>query len=117
MENFKLQLSADLQQAIKERNLVATKTIRSLISDIDNAGAIAIENQKITLSSGSIAGASEGLGSTEVARKKLTNADVQKIIKKEIAEITSLIKYSPSGVNEYLEQINILKKYERSNCR
>jgi hypothetical protein len=115
MEEIKTRLSTDLRQALKNKDNIATKTIRSLMSAIDNAEAIAIETPSIMPMAGLIAGATEGLGSTEVMRKELTGQDIQEIIKKEIDEIQNAIDlmkdYKRPETKDLEKQIDVLKKY------
>ena len=114
MEEIKLRLATDLARVMKERNTIAVKTIRSLLSDIDNAGAVELPLSEGMVMSGGIAGATEGVGSTEVQRKELSNEDVQKIIVKEIDEIEKtalMVEKSGTGTSEFIEQIEILKGY------
>ena len=114
MEEIKLRLATDLTTAMKERDTVAVITIRSLLSEIDNAGAVELPVSEGMIMSGGIAGATEGVGSTEVQRKELSNEDIQKIITKEIDEIEKtalMIGKSGTDTSEFTEQIEILKGY------
>jgi len=115
MQKIKLQLSADLRKAMKEKDAIAIKTIRSLISEIDNAGAVIVEQPKVMPMSGGIAGATDGIGSSEVPRRELSEKEIQEIIQKEINEITKameLVKqHSQLDTKHFIEQIQILKKY------
>jgi uncharacterized protein len=116
MEEIKIRLSADLKNAIKERDTLAVKAIRSLMSAIDNAGAVFIEAPKIMPMAGGIAGATDGIGSTEVPRKELSDEEIQQIIQKEIDEITKTIElikdFSRPEIRQLTEQIKILEKYK-----
>ncbi|MFH0891153.1 MAG: hypothetical protein V1867_00065 [Candidatus Falkowbacteria bacterium] len=115
MEKIKLKLSADLKNAMKEKNILIVKTIRFLMSAIDNAGTVAVETPKIIPAAGGIAGATDGLFSTEVPRKILSDKDIKNIIQREIDEIEKAIESikdpSRPETGQYKEQINILKKY------
>lgn len=115
MEKIKLKLSADLKDAMKARDAITIKTLRSLISEIDNAGAVVVEEPKIMPMSGGIAGATDGIGSSEVPRKELSEKDIKKIIQREIDEITKTIElveqHSQLDTNQFIEQIKILRKY------
>lgn len=115
METIKLKLSSDLKDAIKNKDAVATKTIRCLISEIDNAGAVLVEEPKEMPMSGGIAGAYDGVGSTEVARRELREEDIRQIIDREIDEINKTIELigdqSRPEVKDLLLQIEILSKY------
>ena len=115
MEKIKLKLSADLKNAMKEKNEIAIKTIRSLISEIDNAGAVIVEKPKIMPMSGGIAGATDGVGSSEVPRRELSEIEIRQIIQKEIDEISKTIElvkqHSQLDTEQFIKQIEILKKY------
>lgn len=115
METIKTILSVDLKKALKERDMVAIKAIRSLMSAIDNAGAVPVKTPESLPMSGRIAGATSGLGSTEAIRKELSDYDIRQIVETEINDITEAIKliniHSPSEVKNLEEQIVILKKY------
>lgn len=115
MEKIKEKLSADLKNAMKEGDIVAIKTIRSLISEIDNAGAVIVEEPKIMPMSGGIAGATDGIGSSEVPRKELSEKEIGQIIQREIEEITKTIElikeHSQLDTKQFVQQIDILKKY------
>lgn len=115
MEEIKSKLSADLKDAMKSKDIVAVKTIRSLMSAIDNAGAVLVESPKVMSMSGGIAGATSGLGSTEVMRKELSGNDIKKIIQGEINEIHKAIELindsSRPKVAQLEGQIILLNKY------
>ena len=115
MEKIKLKLSTDLKTAMKEKNEIAIKTIRSLISEIDNAGAVIIEEPKVMPMSGGIAYATDGIGSSEIPRKELSEIEIREIVQREIDEINKTIElvkqHSQFDTQQFVEQINILKKY------
>lgn len=116
MEEIKKRLSGDLKNAMKEKNDVAVKAIRSLVSALDNAGAVAIEVPTNMPMAGGIAGATDGLGSTEVPRRELSDGEIQEIIQKEIDEIAMAIELindpSRAGVSALAQQIEILERYK-----
>lgn len=113
--NMKEKLSKDLRDVMKKRNEIEIKTIRSLISAIDNAGAVIVEVPKIMPMSGGIAYATDGVGSSEVPRKELSEKDIEKIIRIEIDEITKTIElvkqHSQLDTEQFVKQINILERY------
>lgn len=115
MNELMTRLSADLKNAMIGKDVIATKAIRSLISAIDNAGAVPVESPETLPMSGGIAGATSGLGSTEVARRELSDQDVSRIIQGEIDEIANTIELigddSRPEVAELRQQMEILKKY------
>ena len=115
MQTIKSILSADLKTAMKEKNDVAIKAIRSLMAAIDNAGAVFVESPKTMPMSGGIAGAMNGLGSTEIPRKELSNKDLGDIILKEIDEIDQTIQQINDSMRPEValltEQAQIMRKY------
>jgi hypothetical protein len=113
MERIRQRLAFDLKTAMKKRNTSAVKTIRNLISAIDNAGAVPMEAPREMLMFGGIAGAREGLGSAEVPRKQLLKSDIDEIIRKEIAELEQAMEMAgmQPAAEQYLEQIHLLKQY------
>jgi uncharacterized protein len=115
MKQIKLKLSSDLYGAMKRRDAIAIKTIRSLISEIDNAGSVIVEEPKIMPMSGGIAGATAGIGSSEVSRKELSEKEIEQIIQGEIDEIIKTIElvkqHSQLNTEQYIKQIDILKSY------
>jgi uncharacterized protein YqeY len=115
MKKIKLKLSDDLKNAMKEKDEIAIRTIRSLISEIDNAGAVIVETPKVMPMSGGIAGATDGIGSAEVPRKELSETDIKNIIKKEIEEISNTIELvkqnSQLDTKQFTKQIEILENY------
>ncbi len=119
MEKIKLKLSADLKTAMKEKNEIAIKTIRSLISEIDNRGAVIVKKPKVMPMSGGIAGATDGIGSSEVLRRDISEIEIKQIIQKEIDEINKTIelvkKHSQLGTGQFVKQVEILQKYLKLN--
>lgn len=113
--DIKEKLSKDLKDAMKARNEIEIKTIRSLISAIDNAGAVIVETPKIMPMSGGIAYATDGVGSSEAPRKELSLKDIKQIIQTEIDEITKTIElvkqHSQLDTEQFAEQIKILERY------
>jgi uncharacterized protein len=114
-EEIKSRLSIDLKSAMKDRNAVAIKAIRSLMSAIDNAGAVSVEAPKIMPMSGGIAGATAGLGSTEIPRRDLSAEDIKQIIRKEIDEMAKAIEsindHSRPETVQLERQIDLLRGY------
>ena len=84
-DKFRELLRRDLQAAIKARRRDEVSVLRVLIAAIDNAEA---EGTSAGASSG---GAGAGVGSTDVARRRLSSADLQQIL---LGEITALIEQS-----------------------
>lgn len=115
MEKIKKRLSADLKIAMKERDDLAVKTIRSLMSALDNAGAVNVEAPKNMPMAGGIAGATAGLGSTEIPRRNLSGEEIRQIILGEMDEMIKAIEMinNSSGPEtiQLAQRIKILKKY------
>ncbi len=78
-------LRAALTRAMKERDAVAVSALRSAIAAIDNAGAVDAPDAKAT-SGGVIAGATRGVGTTEVPRRELSEHEVTALVHHEIAQ-------------------------------
>lgn len=113
--SIRTRLSEDLTKAMKAQDTMAIKSLRILMSAIDNAGAVPVETPKVMPMSGKIAGATSGLYSTEVPRRELTDIEVKQIIKNEILEITRILELvddrARPEVKQLEGQIKILKKY------
>jgi len=93
-------LKADLVTAMRERDRVRVSTIRSLISAIDNAGAVDIEKQGSDYPK-------TGLGH-DVDRRQVTEDDVTRII---VVERDDLV----AARDEYRElgQTELAEEFER----
>lgn len=94
-------LKADLVTAMRERDRVRASTIRSLISAIDNAGAVEVEKQGFGY------GPKIGLGH-DVDRRQVTEDDVARII---VVERDDLV----AARDEYRElgQTELAEEFER----
>lgn len=80
-------LAAALRHAIRARDTVAASALRTTLSAIANAEAVATGTQaKAAAGSAHFAGTVAGLGAGEIARKQLSAADVYAIVRAEIAE-------------------------------
>jgi uncharacterized protein YqeY len=78
-------LRAELLTARKERDQTRVSALRSALSAIDNAET-PDETTPVVTPDGAIAGAGSGLGSTEVARRQLTDSEIQALLRGEIDE-------------------------------
>lgn len=80
-------LRSDLTAAIKARDTAAVSALRTTIAAIENAEAIKVTGAG-TLQGGSehVAGASAGVGSTDVPRRELSEQEVEEIVRDQIAE-------------------------------
>jgi uncharacterized protein YqeY len=83
-------LRAQLLTARKDRNQTRVSALRSALSAIDNAETpdadTSRETPLISTPNGTIAGAATGLGSTEVARRQLTDAEIRALLRAEVDE-------------------------------
>lgn len=88
-------LRAQLLTARKDRNQTRVSALRSALSAIDNAETpdaetpdadTSRETPLIWTPNGTIAGAVTGLGSTEVARRQLTDAEIRALLRAEVDE-------------------------------
>jgi len=79
-------LRRDLTAAIKARNAVAVSALRALLTAIDDAEAAAPGRADPEDTSEHVAGASAGLGRSEVARHRLTDAALDALIRSEVAQ-------------------------------
>jgi uncharacterized protein YqeY len=80
-------LREDLAAAMRARDRVAITVLRTTLSAIDNAEAVDVSaSEPRGTSSGHVAGASAGVGSSDVARRVLSDADIGAIIRGEADE-------------------------------
>lgn len=76
-----------LEVALRARDLVAVSALRSALAAIGNAEAVPPERvPRSGPVGGPIAGALDGLGAGEVARRSLSGAEVAEIVQAEITE-------------------------------
>lgn len=81
MTEIRAALRADVTAAMKARDRDAVSALRTAIAAIDNAEAIATDADHGGQTSGDIAGAVGGVGSTEAARRDLTTPDVRAVLR------------------------------------
>ena len=97
-EEFRNQLSMKLREAMKVRDQEAVSTIRTLITTIDNAGAIS-KDEAAKLAAANI---------SEAPRKKLSNQDLKQILDSEFQiRVQSIKEYESLG---NAAQVSELKK-------
>jgi uncharacterized protein len=81
----RLQLA--LREALKARDTIATSALRSALAAIDNASAVPSAPARAAGVGGPhVAGAVAGLGAAEAERRSLTAAEVEGIVRAEVAE-------------------------------
>jgi len=115
MNDIKETLTKDLKEAMQQKNSVAINAIRTLRARIDNAEAPILPEPLSLQMAGGIAGATEGLGSTEVRRKELSTEDIQEIIRQEIEDsekMLSVLRDNALPDTEcFAEQVAVLRSY------
>lgn len=86
-------LRRDLALAIRERDAVAVSALRTALAAIENAEAVSpaaseaeAEAKGPSPGPSPVAGSVLGLGAGEVPRRDLTDADVERILRTEVAE-------------------------------
>lgn len=90
-------LQASLRTARRTRDAPATRALRSALTAIANAEAVA-SPVRDTPSEGPIAGAVVGVGAGDVARRVLTDADIDAIMRAEIDErVAAAAEYERHG--------------------
>jgi uncharacterized protein YqeY len=101
-------LAAALKDAIRGRDTVAASALRTTLSAIANAEAVATSTQpKAAVGSPHFAGAFAGLGAGEVARRQLSAADVRAIVLAEIAEREhAAAEYAANGLSSQAERLH-----------
>lgn len=75
--------------------------LRSILADIDNAGAVAVPDGRAEVSSPHVAGAVAGLGGAEAARRHLDGSAVAAVVRADIeARRESADAYDAAGQSE-----------------
>lgn len=80
-------LRGDLTVALKARDSVAVAALRSALTAVDNAGAVEVPASAVE-GTKHIVGAAAGVGSTDIARRVLTEDDVRTILRSQIEELS-----------------------------
>ncbi|WP_431969473.1 hypothetical protein [Nocardia sp. bgisy134] len=87
-------LRVALPAAVKVRDRHVAAALRSALGAIDNAEAVEIGGAR----AGAIEESAAGLGGAEVARRELSEADIEGIVRAEIAErLTAAASYDELG--------------------
>jgi uncharacterized protein YqeY len=80
-------LREDLAAAMKARDRVAITVLRTTLAAIDNAEAVDFSPRETPVTgSHHVAGASAGVGSTDVTRRILSDADIDAVIREQADE-------------------------------
>lgn len=120
MSALQQRLAAALRDAMRERDRVATAVLRSVLGEIGNAEAVppADPPAGVPPSAGPsaagppagvshIAGAVAGVGSTEVARRELSDEDVEAIVRAEVdGRIRAAHEYRELGRDDEAEGLD-----------
>ncbi|AHC25746.2 MULTISPECIES: GatB/YqeY domain-containing protein [Mycobacteriaceae] len=113
-------MRADLSTAMKARAAETVAALRAGLAAIDNAEAVDIPDRTGALippgPESVIAGATTGLGSSEVSRRDLSSADVRAVISDLMAEyVTEADRYGalnrPEAAEQLRRQAAALSKY------
>ena len=100
-------LAEALKYAIRARDAVAVSALRTTLSAIANAEAVDGTQAPAAAGSPHFAGAVAGLGAGEVARRRLSAADVHSIVRAEIAERErAAADYTASGLSAQAERLH-----------
>ncbi|MEW2483417.1 glutamyl-tRNA amidotransferase [Mycobacterium sp. NPDC049093] len=104
-ELWRDRLRESLLSARKARDTISTAAIRSALSAIDNAETPQAD-QTDTRIGGTIAGAVSGVGSTEVARRVLSDEEVRDLIQAEVDErLSAANEYIANGHHERASEL------------
>ncbi|WP_433374082.1 hypothetical protein ACQPZX_03195 [Actinoplanes sp. CA-142083] len=110
--SLRQRLRAALPIAMKSRDRAATAALRATLAAIDNAEAVAPDAEAVAPdaeasgTSLAIEHIALGVGATEVARRALTEDEVEQIVRDEVAEReTAADEYERSGYADRAEQL------------
>ncbi len=99
-------LRARLRFAMKDRDEPAVAALRTALAAIDNARSVGIGSLPPNDETTPVAGARSGVGSTDVPRQHLDDADVEAIVRDEIAEReTAAIALRRAGEGERADRL------------
>ncbi|MGN6033376.1 MAG: glutamyl-tRNA amidotransferase [Thermomicrobiales bacterium] len=93
-DEWRARLRAALTAAMKARDTDAVAALRGAIATIDNAEAVELPDAANAASTGAIAGAMAGVGSTEVARRDLSSAEVRSLVLAQVADRDAAAEWS-----------------------
>ena len=101
----RLQLA--LREALKARDTIAASALRSALAAIDNATAVPPASAPGPGPGGPhVAGAVAGLGAAEAERRRLTEADVEEIVRAEVADRQAAARdYDRTGHADQAERL------------
>ena len=85
-EALRARLRRALTDAMKQRDRTAVTALRTALSAIDNAEAVARPEPPSDVGSGAIAGAVHGVGRSEAVRRNLTEGEILDVVLDQIDE-------------------------------
>ena len=98
-------LRGDLTAALKARDSVTVAALRSALTALDNAGAVEAPASRVE-GTEHVAGAAAGVGSTDIARRVLTEDDVRAILRSQIEEhARAASEYARIGRDDIAERL------------
>ena len=100
-------LQSALGAALKGRDMIAASALRSALAAIDNASAVPAGPEPAAgTGSPHFAGTIAGLGAAEAERRYLSQADMEEIVRTEVAEReTAALAYEQAGHREQAERL------------
>jgi len=92
-------LRAALRSAMRSRDLVAIAALRSALGALDNATAVPVEASTASVPAAGehVAGGVAGLGAAEAARRELTPAEAEAVVRSEVTQRRSAAEQYPAG--------------------
>ena len=100
------QLRSALPGAIKSRDTVAVAALRSALAAIENAEAVDAAQTPPPVEHPDIAGGVSGLGAGEVSRRRLTQTEMEQIVRAEVADRQAAERdYRHAGQGEHAERL------------
>lgn len=110
-------LRRDLTAALRSRDEVAVAALRSALAAVDNAGARPATDRP-SHTTEHVAGAARGVGSTEVERRPLTEAELRGIVEAEVAERSAAAREydrlgRPERAGRLRAEADLLRRYLR----
>jgi uncharacterized protein len=94
-------LRSGLRAALKARDRRAAAALRSVLGEVDNAGAVAAPDGPTEVSSPHVAGAVAGIGRAETARRHLDGSTVAAVVRAEVeARRESADAYDAAGLGD-----------------
>ena len=108
--DLRARLGAALKDAMRARDQVAASALRSALGAIGNAEAVAADQHAPKVGPGAggphFAGSAAGLGAAEAARRQLSPADLDAIMRAEISERERAAgQYAESGFADQAERL------------